>query len=60
MWIYPVDMKRANEFGQIFEKEKDEDPEIDEPEIKPLTENSETQSATQAAKRKVKTAVKTE
>lgn len=23
MWIYPVDMKRANEFGQIFEEEKD-------------------------------------
>ena len=22
MWIYPVDMKRANEFGQTFEKEK--------------------------------------
>lgn len=22
MWIYPVDMKRANEFGQVFEKEK--------------------------------------
>ena len=22
MWIYPVDVKRANEFGQIFEKEK--------------------------------------
>lgn len=24
MWIYPVDMKRANEFGQVFEKEKDD------------------------------------
>ena len=23
MWIYPVDMKRTNEFGQVFEKEKD-------------------------------------
>lgn len=25
MWIYPVDMKRHNEFGQVFEKEKNED-----------------------------------
>ena len=24
MWIYPVDMKRANEFGQVFDKEKAE------------------------------------
>lgn len=24
MWIYPVDMKRANEFGQIFEKETED------------------------------------
>lgn len=27
MWIYPVDMKRTNEFGQVFEKEKDNQPE---------------------------------
>lgn len=25
MWIYPVDMKRANEFGQTFEKEEKEE-----------------------------------
>lgn len=23
-WIYPVDMKRANEFGQVYENEKNE------------------------------------
>lgn len=37
MWVYPVDMKRANEFGQVFTTEpndsKDSDKSEDENEI---------------------------
>jgi hypothetical protein len=48
MWIYPVDMKRANEFGQIFEMKKDEQYENCKNDI---VENE--KSTTDAVKRRV-------
>lgn len=51
MWIYPVDKKRTNEFGQTFEKEKVDEKEVDQP----TTSNDESNTnAVKAKKRPVK------
>lgn len=49
MWIYPVDMKRTNEFGQTFQKEKvDEQEEVDQS----TTSNVESNINTSKAKKR--------
>ncbi len=51
MWIYPVDMKRSNEFGQVFETEKAESSEEKKDEDK---ESASDAGQTQARKRIIK------
>lgn len=51
MWIYPVDMKRTNEFGQTFEKEKvDEKEEVDQP---TTSKDDESNTSTSKAKKRL-------
>ena len=52
MWIYPVDIKRSNEFGQVFEAEKAESSEEKKDEDK---ESASDAGQTQARKRIIKT-----
>lgn len=53
MWIYPVDIKRANEFGQILEKEN-----MDQPDDRKKVEDSEEEVVTDSIKIKKRKGIK--